>query len=193
MYYYNPPSPRVGNIDENYTFSTNFYKAYIWDIHNVSFVYCPWNFLRFSKTAPQIEIGSIEIRSQGKQANRVALSHISGFLATFYDWISDSRESYRRREISSPLTIRRNKEIGKRSGAAALSRLDLSLRSRAKDTARRVPHEFYVFPPLLSLGSDYFVRGGPQVRSRSSVYAIDAFVHRAMSIIVCPSVCLFTE
>lgn len=32
-------------------------------------------------------------------------SHISGrFSLLFYDWISDSRESYRRREISSPPT-----------------------------------------------------------------------------------------
>lgn len=170
---------------------------FIWDIYNVSFVYIPRDFLRFSKNcATQIEIGSIEIRSQGKQANRVALSHISGrFSLLFYDWISDSRESYRRREISSPLTIRRNKEIGKRSGAAALAAWFI-LAIESEGCCAKGASRILRFPPLplLSLGSDYFVReAAPQVRSRSSVYAIDAFVHRAMSIIVCPSVCLFTE
>lgn len=62
----------------------NFYKAYIWSIHDVSFVYCPWETLWNSRKlcATQIEIGSIEIGYQGKQANRVALSHISRYFST---------------------------------------------------------------------------------------------------------------
>jgi len=72
----------------------------------------------------QIEIISIEIGSQEKQANRVAPLISGCFSLLFYDWISDSRKSYRRREISSLPTIHWNKEVGKRS---VLSRFGLSL------------------------------------------------------------------
>jgi len=84
----------------------------------------------------------------------------------------------------------------------ALSRLGLSLRSGAKDAARDAWRISRFTPSALSLSLSlsrpaaswlFRTRSNLGVRSRSSVYAIDAFVHRAMSIIVCPSVCLFTE
>lgn len=87
----------------------------------------------------------------------MALSFSERFSLLFYDWVSDSRESYRRRKISPPPTIRRmrgNKEVGKRSSTLALSlSLAAGLSSRSGEARRRlravVPHEFHVSPSLV--------------------------------------------
>lgn len=101
--------------------------------------------------------------------------------------------SYRYCEITLSLTIhsmRRNKEIGKSN---AVSR-PLFIPVIWNVYVGRFTN-FTFCPPHWSppAPARYLVWNSPRVRSRSSVYAIDAFVHRAMSIIVCPSVCLFTE
>lgn len=154
---------------------------------------------------------SAEIGSWQKRVNRVGpLISPGRFSLLFYDWISDSRESYRRREISPPPAesivgcagIKKSVREESSTGRLYRGRFIPAIYGGCRRRARGASDEFHVSPILLPLPvpvrrpsvdylSSYAAASGSG--PGSSVYAIDAFVHRAMSIIVCPSVCLFTE
>jgi len=130
------------------------------------------------------------------ESEGTGLPDFGTFLATFLRFPIHS-ESYR--EIYPPATIMRRgikKSAGGSVAARALAARFIPGDLERRRCARMLSHEFHVpSPPLPRSPSRRLrrTRSSPRVRSRSSVYAIDAFVHRAMSIIVCPSVCLFTE